>query len=1440
MTTLSKRTTRAASEVAKTKAATNLPSIRKRKSIENEQEEEDEHNTSMNDDNDLDSDIDEEDESKFEKEFTIKKRQKKSPAKNQQQQQPQKSITTPTKPTTTSKSTKPTVPSPSQQKQSSQSSQTASKKQQSSSQQQPTPQKKKENKIKYNLKPINVERLATYDQHMSGTLTNEKIIKRLKKLDEYLQDKKRGDTEGLEIVLEVLIDQKFADNKIFEIRLMTSCCLSEIFRIYAPTLPFDMVVLKVVFKLFTEQVLQGDKVDKKLFPQYFQMLERLAVIKVFALLALVDSSMLTPFFKDCLSRVHGDKEHQPMDIMFSTLLNTILESLEEVPTSLWNELLESLIEREKGGVPTAKAIFTHDLIETNSRFLQVHFDLFLQDLLEPEIIGAGQQQQDSSLSNNGVSKQLKKKKNEILFEMFNILPEFIYPALQNLEFDLEDVNPSIRKGAAIVLSRCYSTESASDELIAQRPTLYTTFLNRFHDVDIKIRTVMMEFSEHFTTTSEMELERVLKSVRDRFRDSEPDIRIKAIQIFQKFITKNPEVMNPELMSEYLERVRDKDSKVRKDAEISLSTVWRSIRERYGPIDDWSNTLIDCFSSIPNTLIHCLGLYDDDKYRIEIAFDSILLPQHSDVKNRSQVFLEIYKYLDEANKQLFKKYLEEKKSLRQEFLALIQFLKNPKVGNTTTPTSKKPQQQQPQQQQPQQLQQPENDIEVYITHVDNLLPKFIGESSKKLVRQLITPQNKKILDLLVLISDINTTFQEQYNIKISIISKAQNESSFSEFIKYMVNKLAYSIVGKENIKYLLRRLRSDLGLDNFDKNSPIDLLEEFNEKIYEKEVKDGVPETLEALLMLSQVYPNIFDDYGDQLVGFLTCSKSIVYPVLQILSNSSQTLKLSKKTLKSTLDMLLRLAQVPQPTLARLAFKTFIKFATPALTSVNPTTGKVDNNRLVVTLKDLADNLFDQLEEKSKNLLSILEVIGCLAKGYSLVLSEHLDTLDILLIKKIMTGPCTLDFNQKVQLNKSEHHLTSYSKDVLIKIAGIKCMSNYLLGLREITKKSHEMVNMLFEFYTALDKNKTYNDLEKSHLKIHIAIGLLRVFQRSQYEKEITPEQFILICNSTSITTKQRGDPLIRRLIEKLAKVMKLNRLPMKYMAAFGMAAQQPYSVLALVRKHSTSIIKTRRMVISRLAASLSMAKNLTEFYPESSMPYFLYVVSHREDFERDAPDYIESACYLNFFIDLLVEEADNYSIIHTIFTKLKRSTDKLDKKSKNHIIAAELGLQILTHQYQQKKWKPQKHPIVIVLPEKFYIIHDEQDEMSIDDDVASIKLPSLLPKRFKLPPLPSITDQNNNNNKNNNSNSNNNEDESDKDENNNNDKKNDNNDEDDNSTVTAPPKSISKPPAKKVSKKAAAKQKSPKKKTNKKKKQSSSEEEVSSSEEEDESEEVEN
>ncbi|EGC32680.1 hypothetical protein DICPUDRAFT_56943 [Dictyostelium purpureum] len=1305
MATTTKRGSR--STTIETSKSTNTAS-RKRKEME-EEEEEDENMHDNQDDSDFESE-------EIETEFKIKdtKKQKRAPAKpiKPASKANSKATSTPTKPTA-----KATAKESEKQKQASIVQPTAS--QSTSSQQAPNkrsvssaqPQKKKESKIKYNLKPFNTDRLAEYDKHMNDeSLTNEKIIKRLKKLDEFLQDKKRTDVEGLELVLNVLVDKKYLENKNFEIKLMTSCCLAEVFRIYSPTIPFEANMVKEVFKLFIFMILSAEQVDKKLFPLYFQMLERLSVLKVFALLVLVDSDMIPKFFKDCISKVSGDQQHQTMDTMMLTILNTTLESLEEVPNQLWNILLESLVEHEKGGVPTPKALFTRDLIEINSHFLKIHFDLYLQDLLDPA----------ANDPSNTISSLVKKKKYEILTTMFKISPPFIFHALPALEFDLEDSSASVRKNVVKVLKNCYTDSSeTADVLIQERPTLYTTFLNRFHDVEADIRMLMMDFSEEFKTKSKLEIERVVKIVHERFRDSVALIRIKAIAVFQQYISSNPEFATQDLMSEFLERIKDKEVEVRKQALVSMANLWLSIRRSKGPVEEWPSSFYDSFANIPNTIIQSFTLFDNDKFRAEITFDSVLLPQFTDTKGRSEVFLEIYDSLEESSKQLLKKYFEEKKILRQEFMTFYNLIRNPKPAST------------PSKQTAQQQAADEYQIEAQMTLLANLLPKFKTDHPKKLLRELMT--KKKIFDSLSLSCDINTTPQKRYEIRVEILSKANDESSFSEFLKFLVNKLSYLIIGKENVKYFIRSLRGELNMDNFDKDKKINLLEEFDEKDYEKELKKPKV-AMEVLLMLSQIYPDIFDQYGDQLIEFLTCSKSIVYPTLQILLSSTKAIKFNPNSFKSMLELLLKLTEVQQPVLARLAFKTYIKFATPALTST--TNGKVDNNRLVVKLTDLTDKLFEELADSKKNLLSILEVIGCISKCYSGILignKTHETELQRLITKQILPGTCTLDFTHKVALTKSENNSNHHSKDVIVKIAAIRCLSNYLLGIREIKDIHHQLVNSMFELYEKVNTNKSYSDVEKGHLKLQIAIGLLKIFQKSAYEKEITPSQFILLCNSTSITLKTRNDHLIKKIIEKLAKYLRLNRLPMKYMCAFGMAAQQPNSVLTMVRKLSNSIIKTRRAVITRLAPQITDIKKLGEFYPESSMPYFLYVVSHREDFARE--NYIESAIYLNFFMDLLIEESDNYSIIHSTLTSIKKTTDALEPKSKNHIIAAEISLQILAHQHEQKKWKPQKHPVEIILPDKFFkLAENSADE--IVEDVASVKLPSLLPKRFKLPPLP--------------------------------------------------------------------------------------------------------
>ncbi|KAF2068790.1 hypothetical protein CYY_009887 [Polysphondylium violaceum] len=1238
---------------------------------------------------------DSEEESEIELEFKSKSKSKKVVQSNSTPTKQKQTSSQSLQSTKSSQTKSPSKPSSSQ---SSRSSQSKSPGKSSSSQQ--------SKKSSYNLKAFNIERLTELETYLDVEL-KEKLVKRLKKIDEFLQNKKQGERDGLDLVIDCLTQKAYLKHKLSEVRLLVSCCLAEVFRICIPHIPFEGSVLKEVFDLFIEQVTR-EKVDSKLFPQYFQMLERLAIIKVFAILGHVDMDMVAPFFKACLKNVlgnesAGDESQHPMDIMYSTLMGTVLESLDEINNDIWSVLIESLLERE-GDRPSVKAEFTQELISTNANYLRPHFQVYMQE------------EMFEATSTN----PLKKKRYDIIYEIFAIHPSMVYCTFPLLEFDLEDASGDVRRGVVRILAHIYCSDIYED-VIEQSTSLYSTFLNRFRDIELKVRMIMMNFASHFKGTTEADNMKVLQFVHERLRDTEPDIRSKACKTISDYLDKrvDPKSITADFMNEFLERIKDREALVRKDAVISLAIIWRKIRLSNGPMDEWDQDLSDCFGRIPNNIFSGLGLYDDDKYRIEVSVDGLLLPDHKDIKNRAYVFLEIYKSFDESTKKILKTYLEEKNALRVEFLKLAEFLKS--NTSTTTPSKSKSKSTAAA---ATTLNQTE-DLETLLTRVDNFIPKFSHENTKKLLRSLLS--QKKVFDYLVTVCDTDTTSEQLFNIKASIVASTnQKNAVFWEFVKCLVYKLGFSMIGKESIKYYLRSMRDNLGVEEDHMESQLD------EKIYDRELKASnktshINSTMELMLALSNVFPQLFSSSADQLVLFLTCSKTVVYPTLCILqnistpsdsNNNSSTLTLSKSVLKKTNALLLDLAQVAQPKIARLAFKTYIKIVTK-------------QTELVQSLKDLGESLVSQLDDGSKNVLSILEVLGCISKYYFSLIQEYSDIIEKNIIKTIMTGVTTLDYSPKA-LSKSE--TAHYSKDAILKLAGIRYLANYLLGMprEKITKKSHEMVSFLFVFMSSLDKSKNYTDHEKVQLKLSISVALIKVFQKSPFEIAITPEQFNQLCMSASTTFKAKTDQILRKFFEKLTKYMKFNRLPPKYMAAFGMAAQQSNSLMAFVRKLSTSVIKTRRMIISRVAGEVPLK---SDFYPESSFPYFLYIVAHREEFDRDN-EYKETSIYLNYFIDLLVEESDNFSIIHATLTAIRKSNDTIYPESKANRIAAELGLQILSNQYANKKWKPQRHPVQIVLPPPLFTIPVAGDQDDKEDDNLQVRLPSELPKKFKLPALP--------------------------------------------------------------------------------------------------------
>eukprot|EP01132_Coremiostelium_polycephalum_P005370 gene5370-6701_t len=1102
-------------------------------------------------------------------------------------------------------------------------------------------------KIDYNLKnKLNTEKLNDPNYLDVSQVDTSKLIVRLKKLDQFLRDKDCTKELLTDNIVDSLANTELINNKNVEIKIMTCCCISEIFRILAPTVPYDRTVLVNIIDIFIELVLSPISKDSKLYTQYFHLLERLDSSKVFSLLPALDNEKLTQFFKDTFTRVQSGKINSVMESLLSKFLGSILESIEEMSVELWDLILGSLLESTSGR-ETPRSMFARELIDRHSLFLKPHFSIYLKEMEDPECTTV-----------------LRNKKYSIILAMYLILPEFIFDELEQLEIDLDSPSKEKRRDIVSVLSRIYQDENAGD-ILSARPTLYETFLNRFYDAEPKVRHIMMDFARNYTPETSQEMEKILMMVHARFRDAEADIRSLAISIFTEYITKMPELINKEMMGEFLERVRDKENSVRKDAVVSLSLVWKSVREKNGPIQDWPENLIDNFGSIPKTLFLCLGLYDDDKYRAEVAVDTILLPSHSDVKNRSLVFIEIYQSLDEHTRELFFKYLEEKKTLQTEFMNLVRYSRESTKDKS--------------------------ELNTYLTNVDNLIPKFSHENTVKLLKQLLSSQNKKVLDLLSNVFDINTNFQTQFQIKMQILSKAQKSDSFSEFIKYLVYRLSFSMVGKENVKYILRSLREDLGVEKKDE------IDDFSEKVYDKEIKN-IPETLDLIVKISTVYPNIFEDHGTDIVSFLTTSKSILVGILQVLINISHCIKLPKQTLK--------LCEVPSPHIAKLAFKALVKL--------------LGDKEIVSVLTDLTDSLVSSLLKKSKNILSILERM--ISKSYFSIMNNYIEDVELFVIKTIMTGTCNLEVSKK-SISKQD---VQYSNDALLKMHGLRFLGNYLVGLPrdKIIQKSFETVQMIFDYLPKFEKNKSYTEIEKYHLKLTTCLSLFKILQKQPFEQKITPQQFSTICNMASEQSKLKSDPLLKQFFTKLTKYMRLNRIPLRYMCTFGMAAQQPNYILTIVRKSATSIIKTRRMALSRLPPNVPLRG---EFYPEASMPYFVYLISNRPDFEDDAPEYTYTSFYINFFVDLMVEESDNHSILQAMFQAIKRSSDKLNPDSQNILITADLGLLILTQQYQYKKWKPQKHPAPISLPTHFYEPNPDADEQKsfVDHLTGKFKLPTL-------------------------------------------------------------------------------------------------------------------
>jgi sister-chromatid-cohesion protein PDS5 len=102
------------------------------------------------------------------------------------------------------------------------------------------------------------------------------------KLSQIEQDPK--DRSFLLSIKDQLISHKLLLHKDRGVKILTACCLADIFRIYAPDAPFSDTELWDIFDFFQFQFKEIPNETHAYYSSYFYLLESLATVKVLVLI----------------------------------------------------------------------------------------------------------------------------------------------------------------------------------------------------------------------------------------------------------------------------------------------------------------------------------------------------------------------------------------------------------------------------------------------------------------------------------------------------------------------------------------------------------------------------------------------------------------------------------------------------------------------------------------------------------------------------------------------------------------------------------------------------------------------------------------------------------------------------------------------------------------------------------------------------------------------------------------------------------------------------------------------------------------------------------------------------------------------------------------------------------------------------------------------------
>jgi len=527
------------------------------------------------------------------------------------------------------------------------------------------------------------------------------LVRRMKDIAMAFQQMSQEEDNSCYINLaKFLATDYFLEHQSRDVRLLVACAIADVFRVYAPNAPYqDPDLIKRIFLFFIQQLKGLHDPKDAIFKRYFYLLENLAWVKSFNIcIELEDSQLIFCQLFSLIFKIVNDNHSEKVKNFMLDMLTPLIVEADTVSSKLMEIILWQIIEPKKSYAKQACWLATQIIRKTSKTLEPYLITYFTQAITHGVNENAGELSDDEELEAQAAmsarASQIKKKPPpqqasvthlcDLIYELNQICPSVMDGVLPQLEFKIRSNDEKERCEFTKLLARLFSDKNSN--LAEQYPDLWKSFLGRFKDISVTVRMRCVQYSMHFLVNHPELKEDISDQLKQRQHDPDENVRYEVVMAIISAAKKGIEHINEDLLSYVKERTLDKKFKIRREALLGMSHLYRlnnvaNLDTKEEEVDNTSVTAgtLRMLNWIKNKCLH--NYYQtqlDDRLLVERIMHTCLIPYSLPLVQRMKTLYSFYCSIDSHASRAFNELLRQQLAVRKQVKEVLDILKEEKT------------------------------------------------------------------------------------------------------------------------------------------------------------------------------------------------------------------------------------------------------------------------------------------------------------------------------------------------------------------------------------------------------------------------------------------------------------------------------------------------------------------------------------------------------------------------------------------------------------------------------------------------------------------------------------------------------------------------------------------------------------------------------------------